>query len=91
MTSRRRRGLNHLADACALVTYHGRGAASMNEAGRPGMEEGDVFVSPITVWEITHKAAMGSWLAQPPRLTREGFPPGWTVPAIALGMMSRDK
>jgi PIN domain nuclease of toxin-antitoxin system len=57
-------GLSYLADACALIMYHGRGAASMSEAGRLVMEEGDVFVSPITVWEITRKAAMGK-LARP--------------------------
>jgi len=57
-------GLNFLADACALVVYHGQAAASMSEAARRVMADGDVFVSPITVWEITRKAALGK-LARP--------------------------
>lgn len=57
-------GLSYLADACALIMFHGRAAASMTEAGRNVMEDGDVFVSPITVWEITRKSALGG-LARP--------------------------
>jgi PIN domain nuclease of toxin-antitoxin system len=57
-------GLSFLADACALIIYHGLAAASMTDEGRHVMEDGDVFVSPITVWEITRKAALGK-LARP--------------------------
>jgi PIN domain nuclease of toxin-antitoxin system len=57
-------GLSFLADACALIMYHGRAAESMTKAGRRAIEDGDVFVSPITVWEITRKSALGK-LARP--------------------------
>jgi PIN domain nuclease of toxin-antitoxin system len=47
--------------------YHGRNAESMTEAGKRVMEDGDVFVSPITVWEITRKAALGKLVRPMPR------------------------
>ena len=47
-----------IADACALLAYFGSGEAPMTEAGRQAMR-GDVLVSPITVWELTRKAATG--------------------------------
>jgi PIN domain nuclease of toxin-antitoxin system len=58
-----------LADACALIVFHGFGAAGMSTAGKRAMEDGDVFVSAITVWEITRKIALGK-LARP---TPPGF------------------
>lgn len=61
--------LSHLADACALVAYYGGGGVQMTEAGREVMRAGDVLVSPITVWEITRKVALG-------KLRRPG-PPGF--------------
>ena len=58
-----------LADACALIVFHGYGGAGMTAAGKHAMEDGDVFVSAITVWEITRKIALGK-LARP---TPPGF------------------
>jgi PIN domain nuclease of toxin-antitoxin system len=48
-----------LADACALVVFHGYGGQTMSSAGRTAISTGDVFVSPITMWEIARKVAMG--------------------------------
>jgi PIN domain nuclease of toxin-antitoxin system len=48
-----------LADACALIVFHGYGGQTMSHAGRAAMGSGDVFVCPITVWEITRKVALG--------------------------------
>jgi PIN domain nuclease of toxin-antitoxin system len=56
--------LNFLADACALIVFHGYGGQTMSDAGKPAMSHGDVFVSPMTVWEISRKAALGK-LARP--------------------------
>ena len=53
-----------LADACALIAFHGYGGETMSLAGKTAMASGDVLVSPITVWEITHKVALGK-LARP--------------------------
>jgi len=58
-----------LADACALIVFHGYGGQIMSSAGRTAISSGDVFVSPITVWEIIRKVAMG-------RLERPA-PPGF--------------
>lgn len=56
-----------LADACALIAFFAGGeAAGMSAAGQEAMRRGQVFVSPITVWEITRKAAIGK-LPAPPR------------------------
>lgn len=62
--------MSFLADACALVAYHGGGGAGMTDRGREAMRGGDVLVSPITVWEITRKTALGK-LPRP-------VPPGFT-------------
>jgi PIN domain nuclease of toxin-antitoxin system len=48
-----------LADACALIAFHGYGGETMSEAGKTAMASGDVLVSPITVWEITRKVVLG--------------------------------
>lgn len=48
-----------LADACALIVFHGFGGQTMSQAGRAAMGSGDVFVCPITVWEIARKVALG--------------------------------
>ena len=48
-----------LADACALIVFHGYGGETMSSAGKAAMSSGDVFVCPITVWEITRKIAVG--------------------------------
>jgi PIN domain nuclease of toxin-antitoxin system len=53
-----------LADACALIVFHGYGGAGMSAEGRQAMEAGDVHVCAITVWEITRKVALGK-LARP--------------------------
>ena len=52
-------GLNLLADACALIVFHGFGGQTMSSAGKAAMRQGEVFVCPITVWEITRKIALG--------------------------------
>jgi PIN domain nuclease of toxin-antitoxin system len=51
--------LTLIADACALIVFHGYGGQTMSSAGKTAMSAGDVFVAPITVWEITRKVAMG--------------------------------
>jgi PIN domain nuclease of toxin-antitoxin system len=56
--------LNFLADACALIVFHGFGGQTMSGAGKVAMSHGDVFVSPMTVWEISRKVALGK-LARP--------------------------
>jgi PIN domain nuclease of toxin-antitoxin system len=66
-------GLSFVADACALIFYHGRGGVGMTEAGRRIMEEGDVFVSPVTVWEITRKAGLGKLATPMPKDYTGGF------------------
>jgi PIN domain nuclease of toxin-antitoxin system len=48
-----------LADACALIVFHGYGGQTMSGAGKAAMRAGDVFVCPITVWEISRKIALG--------------------------------
>lgn len=56
--------MRFLADACALIVFHGYGGQAMTEAGKEAMSTGDVFVSAITVWEITRRIALGK-LARP--------------------------
>jgi len=56
--------LNFLADACALIAFHGFGGQTMSAAGKVAMSHGDVLVSPVTVWEISRKVAIGK-LARP--------------------------
>jgi len=51
--------LNFLAGARALIAFHGYGGQTMSGAGKVAMTRGEVFVSPITVWEITRKVALG--------------------------------
>ncbi len=48
-----------LADACALIVFHGFGGAGMSAAGLAAMRGGQVLVSPVTVWEIVRKAGDG--------------------------------
>lgn len=50
--------MTYLADACALVSFFGAGGADMSADGHRAMR-GAVAVSPITVWELTRKAAIG--------------------------------
>ena len=47
-----------IADACALLAFFGAGDQAMTSAGLNAMRA-DVMVSPITVWELTRKAAIG--------------------------------
>lgn len=47
-----------LADACAIIAFFADGGTTMTEAGVAAMQ-GDVAISPITVWELTRKAAIG--------------------------------
>jgi PIN domain nuclease of toxin-antitoxin system len=51
--------LSIIADACALIVFHGYRGETMSDAGKTAMTASDVFVSPITVWEISRKVAMG--------------------------------
>lgn len=51
--------MSFLADACALVAFHGYGGDTMTSEGLVAMRQGDVLVSPITVWEINRKVALG--------------------------------
>lgn len=52
--------MNYLADACALIVFLGRPEPDriMPAASRV-MREAEVRVSPVTVWEITRKVAIG--------------------------------
>jgi PIN domain nuclease of toxin-antitoxin system len=59
--------VNYLADACALIVFHGYGGQTMSAAGRKAMAEGDIAVSPITVWEISRKIALGKLERPSPR------------------------
>ena len=61
-----------LADACALLAYFGK-TGVLTEAGRAAMK-GDVFVSPVTVWELTQKAGAGKLPALP---AENGSFAGW--------------
>jgi PIN domain nuclease of toxin-antitoxin system len=56
--------LSLVADACAIIVFHGFGGQTMSTAGVTAMATGDVFVSSITVWEISRKVALGK-LARP--------------------------
>jgi PIN domain nuclease of toxin-antitoxin system len=47
----------YLADACALIVFYAAGP--MSRIVRQVMQDGDVAVSSITVWEITRKVALG--------------------------------
>jgi PIN domain nuclease of toxin-antitoxin system len=51
--------LSVLADACALIVFHGYGGETMSEAGVAAMTSDGVFVSPITVLEIARKVTLG--------------------------------
>jgi PIN domain nuclease of toxin-antitoxin system len=51
--------LTFIVDACALIVFHGYGGQTMSEAGKLAMTHGDLLVSPITLWEITRKVALG--------------------------------
>jgi PIN domain nuclease of toxin-antitoxin system len=56
--------LNFLADACALIVFHGYAGQTMSGAGKVAMNHGEVFVCPMMVWEISRKVALGK-LARP--------------------------
>ncbi len=47
-----------LADGCALIAFFAADGATMTQTGLAAMQ-GDVAVSPITVWELTRKASLG--------------------------------
>jgi len=48
----------YLADACAIVAFFLAEGSTLTAKGKRLMQ-GEVFVSPITVWELTRKAAIG--------------------------------
>ena len=51
--------MTFLAGACAPIVFQGYGGQAMRAAGKLAMSHGDVLVSPITIWEITRKVAIG--------------------------------
>jgi PIN domain nuclease of toxin-antitoxin system len=51
--------LSLLADACAPIVFHGYGGQTISNAGQTAMSTGDIFVSPITIWEVSRKVALG--------------------------------
>lgn len=64
-----------LADACAIIAFFAGGRAGMTKAGFDAMQ-GDVAVSPITVWELTRKASIGKL---PPLPVVDGSFARWLV------------
>lgn len=54
-----------LADACALVVFHGEAGRGMSAAAVQAMATDQIAVSAITVWEITRKARLGKLPALP--------------------------
>ncbi len=65
-----------IADACAIIAFHLYGGETMSAAGRTAMSSAEVFVSPITIWEITRKIAIGK--LEPPSPPRfAGSIAGW--------------
>ncbi|HJS88159.1 MAG TPA: type II toxin-antitoxin system VapC family toxin [Acetobacteraceae bacterium] len=50
--------MRYLADACALLAFFGAGDSPMTRTGVSIMQ-GEVWVSPVTVWELTRKASIG--------------------------------
>ncbi|MBX9700173.1 MAG: type II toxin-antitoxin system VapC family toxin [Acetobacteraceae bacterium] len=57
-----------IADACAVIAYHGSVRVPLSREGEAAMQGGDVLVSAITIWEITRKAALGKL----PPMTEQG-------------------
>ena len=57
-----------IADACALIAYHGTVRTPLSQEGEAAMRSGDVLVSAVSVWEITRKAALGKL----PPMIRQG-------------------
>jgi PIN domain nuclease of toxin-antitoxin system len=49
-----------LADACALIVFHGFGAAGMSPAVAERMASGNTLIAAVTVWEIMRKAGAGA-------------------------------
>lgn len=48
-----------LADACALVVFHGEAGRGMSRPVREAMAHQQITVSAVTVWELTRKARLG--------------------------------
>jgi PIN domain nuclease of toxin-antitoxin system len=79
--------VTHLADACALIAFYGTGSPPLTPRGIRIMQAQGVQVSPVTVWEITHKITLGRLARLPIQgaslagfLRAEGFdeaPLGW--------------
>lgn len=57
----------YLADACAIIAFFTGAGRAMSEAGRDAIRDA-AAVSPITVWELTRKIALGGL----PPLTARG-------------------
>lgn len=62
-----------LADACAVLAFYGAADGTMTPAGVAAMQS-KVFISPITVWELSRKASLGKL---PPLPTADGSFAGW--------------
>ena len=58
-----------LADACALIDFHGPGPRGMTHGAAEIMARGEIEIAAVSVWEIQRKVAMG-------RLMRP-VPPGF--------------
>ncbi len=71
--------VGYIADACALIPFLAR--HPMPRAVVEIMQNAEAAVSPVTVWEITRKAALGllpiTWseAGLAAHLRAEGFPP----------------
>ncbi len=63
------------ADACALIDFFANGAAGMGADARNALQQ-SVFVSSVTVWELTRKASLG---LLPPLPTANGSFAAWLL------------
>jgi PIN domain nuclease of toxin-antitoxin system len=48
-----------IADACALIAFHGETRRLLSAAGLAAMQGGAIAVSAVTVWELTRKISLG--------------------------------
>ena len=76
--------VTHLADACALIVYLSEPDPErvLSRESVALLRQGAAGVSPITVWEITRKTAIGTlpstwadYASLPALLQEQGFPP----------------
>ena len=76
--------VTHLADACALIVYLAEPDPEriLSRDSVALLRQGQAGVSPVTVWEITRKTAIGKlpstwagYASLPALLQEQGFPP----------------